>query len=107
MEGGEHALVEALKHGAWSQIRDLSDRDRALGTLAEKLSRTPTLMIESDWTPLRKLGFDDQACLEVAHIVGIFNHLTRLADGMGLELDAGTRTASESGRPLTRQAPRG
>ncbi len=42
-------------------------------------------MTESDWQPLRLLSFDDHACLEVAHIVGIFNYLTRLADGFGLQ----------------------
>ena len=57
-------------------------------------------MVEADWKPLRELGFDDAACLEVAHIVGIFNHLTRLADGMGLELDQATAAASESGKIL-------
>ena len=54
-------------------------------------------MVESDWQPLRNLGFSDRACLEVAHIVGIFNYLTRLADGLGLKLDAGTQEASETG----------
>jgi hypothetical protein len=41
-------------------------------------------MTEEDWQPLRRLGFDDRACLEVAHLVGLFNYLTRLADGFGL-----------------------
>ncbi len=54
-------------------------------------------MTEADWQPLRQLGFDDLACLELAHIVGIFNHLVRLADGLGLQLDAGTKAAAESG----------
>jgi alkylhydroperoxidase family enzyme len=80
----------------------LTDRQRALATVAEKLSATPTRMVERDWQPLRDLGFDDRACLEVAHIVGIFNHLTRLADGMGLRLDPGTREAAESGVALAR-----
>ena len=44
-------------------------------------------MVEEDWQPLRDLGFDDEMCLEVVHIVGIFNYLTRLADGFGLVLD--------------------
>ena len=51
-------------------------------------------MTEADWQPLRALGFDDQGLLEVAHIVGVFNHLTRLADGFGLQLDTGTQQAS-------------
>ena len=59
-------------------------------------------MLEEDWQPLRDLGFDDQACLEVAHVVGIFNYLTRLADGFGLQLDAATKAASASGIALKR-----
>ncbi len=57
-------------------------------------------MVESDWQPLRNLGFNDRACLEVAHIVGIFNYLTRLADGLGLQLDVATQKASETGVKL-------
>jgi alkylhydroperoxidase family enzyme len=95
-------LVEAIKERRWREVQGLSERDRALCEIAEKLSATPTRMLEDDWAPLRRLGFDDRACLEVAHIVGIFNHLTRLADGFGLQLDAGTRAAAESGIALRR-----
>jgi alkylhydroperoxidase family enzyme len=94
--------VEAIKRRAWREAPGLSERDRALCTVAEKLSGTPTRMIEADWAPLRSLGLDDEGCLEVAHIVGIFNYLTRLADGLGLQLDAGTREASETGTALRR-----
>ncbi len=94
--------MEAIKRGEWRELDDLSARDHALCAVAEKLSATPTRMTEEDWQPLRELGFDDGACLEVAHIVGIFNYLTRLADGFGLQLDAGTREASESGVALKR-----
>ncbi len=66
------------------------------------MSATPTRMTEDDWQPLRALGFDDRACLEVAHIVGIFNYLTRLADGLGLQLDPQTRAAAAGGPPLQR-----
>ena len=59
-------------------------------------------MVEKDWQPLRNLGFEDEACLEVAHIVGIFNYLTRLADGFGLKLDNGTTEASKTGIALER-----
>ncbi len=86
----------------WREVEGLTDRQRALATVAEKLSATPTRMVEGDWQPLRDLGFDDQACLEVAHIVGIFNYLTRLADGLGLQLDPGTLEAAETGVALKR-----
>lgn len=95
-------MVEAIKHRRWREVAGLSLRDRALCTVAEKLSATPTRMLEEDWQPLRDLGFDDQACLEVAHVVGIFNYLTRLADGFGLQLDTATEVASTSGVPLKR-----
>ena len=51
---------------------------------------------------LRALGFDEMGCLEVAHIVGIFNYLTRLADGFGLELHPTLMEAARSGIPLRR-----
>ncbi len=70
--------------------------------MAEKLSATPTRMVEEDWQPLRELGLDDQGLLEVAHVVGIFNYLTRLADGFGLPLDESTEEALRTGVALKR-----
>jgi len=93
--------VDAIKDKRWRDL-DLPERDRALCALAEKLSATPTRMTEDDWRPLRALGFDDRACLEVAHIVGVFNYLTRLADGLGLQLDEETARAGATGIPLRR-----
>jgi alkylhydroperoxidase family enzyme len=55
-----------------------------------------------DWDSLREVGFDDEGCLEVAHIVGVFNHLTRLADGFGIQVDAATLAAASGGPPLRR-----
>ncbi|HZO81316.1 MAG TPA: hypothetical protein VFB33_06435 [Candidatus Binataceae bacterium] len=74
----------------------MNARERALCAVAEKLSAEAVRMTEEDWKPLRELGFDDRACLEVAHIVGVFNYLTRLADGFGLRLDAPVAEASRS-----------
>ncbi len=81
---------------------DLTERELALCAVAEKMSATPTRMVPEDWGPLRDLGFSDQDCLEVGHIVGIFNYLTRMADGFGLQLDPETGHASESGETLQR-----
>ncbi|MGH7905551.1 MAG: hypothetical protein ACREP6_02895, partial [Candidatus Binataceae bacterium] len=68
--------------------------------VAWKLSLTPAKMAEQDWQPLRDLGFDDHALLEVAHIIGIFNYLTRLADGFGLKVDPQILEAAKSKVPL-------
>jgi alkylhydroperoxidase family enzyme len=75
---------------------------RALGTVAEKLSFDPTTIERADWDSLRKVGLDDEGCLEFAHIVGIFNHLTRLADGFGINVDPRTLAAASGGPPLRR-----
>ncbi len=85
MEGIEPALAQAIAERRWRELESLTPREKALCQVAEKLSATPTRMVEEDWQPLRELGFDDHACLEVAHLVGLFNYLTRLADGFGLQ----------------------
>jgi alkylhydroperoxidase family enzyme len=95
-------LVEAIKQRRWRELPGISQRERALCAIAEKISATPTRMVEQDWQPLRDLGFDDRACLEVGHIVGLFNYLTRLADGFGLQLDSKTQDAARTGIPLKR-----
>ncbi|HWG74095.1 MAG TPA: hypothetical protein VG184_08575 [Acidimicrobiales bacterium] len=41
----------------------------------------------------------------MAHIVGIFNHLTRLADGFGLQVDPATLAAASGGPTLRRRQP--
>ena len=100
-------MVEAIKHKRWRELTKLSQREQALCVLAEKLSAMPTRMVEEDWQPLRDLGFDDRACLEVAHIVGLFNYLTRLADGFGLRLDARTQESARTGIALKRSSKSG
>ena len=95
-----------MAHGRWLELDTFTARQRALCTVAEKLSATPTRMVEADWQPLRDLGFDDQALLEVGHIVGIFNYLTRMADGFGLQLDRRTLEASQTGVALRRPVER-
>jgi alkylhydroperoxidase family enzyme len=102
VEAGDPALVEAIKQKRWRELPGLSERSRALCTVAEKLSGTPTRMVEEDWEPLRELGFDDHALYEVAAIVGVFNYLTRMADGFGLQVDPIVREAGETGVPLKR-----
>ena len=94
--------MQAIEEHRWRELPGLSERDRALCTLSEKLSAQPTRMVEEDWQPLRDLGFDDEACLEVGHIVGVFNYLTRMADGFGLLLDPATERAAETGDALQR-----
>jgi uncharacterized peroxidase-related enzyme len=90
--------VGAIKRKAWRELASLTPRERALCEVAETLSATPTRMTAASWQPLRDLGFDDEAILEVIHVVGLFNYFTRLADGVGLPLDP---QIEEAGRTET------
>ena len=99
-------MIEAIKSRRWRELSGLDERSLALCHLAEKLSATPTRMTAQDWEPLRKIGFDDRMLLEVAHVVGIFNCLTRLADGFGLRVAAAIEEAGRTRTALKRPAKR-
>ena len=92
----------AIRERRWREVETLTDRERELCEVAERISKRPTSMTAADWQPLRDLGLTDEAILEVAHVVGVFNHLTRLADALGLQLDPQTEEASRTGVPLVR-----
>ena len=62
-------------------------RDLALMRYAEKLTLSPGKMVQADVQALRDAGLDDGEILEANQIIGYFNHLNRLADGLGVDLE--------------------
>ena len=65
---------------------ELDPQTRGMLDFAVKLTRTPDSMREQDVIRLRDLGLDDQQILSVAMITCLFNFMTRLADGLGVEV---------------------
>ena len=65
----------------------LSARERTMLDYAAKLTRTPSEMRESDVRDLRAVGFDDLGILHIVLLASWFNYITRVADGLGIELD--------------------
>lgn len=63
------------------------DRTRALVAYALKLTRDPARMSEADLAPLRAAGFSDHGIHDAAAIVGYFNFVNRLAEGLGVALE--------------------
>ncbi len=55
---------------------------------AVKLTRTPGEMGEGDVERLREVGFDQVAILDICQVVSYFNYVNRMADGLGVELEA-------------------
>ena len=58
---------------------------------AVKLTRDPGGMTAGDVGSLRAVGFGDREILDICQIVAYYNYANRLADGLGVELEAGWR----------------
>ncbi len=66
----------------------LTETDRALCGLAEKLTHRQHEMSEADLEALRTRGFDDRAIHDAVQVIGYFNYITRVADALGVEPEA-------------------
>ena len=63
----------------------LNAMDRALCAYADKLTRQPAAMSETDISKLRSTGLDDAAIHDATQIIGFFNYINRVADALGVE----------------------
>lgn len=55
---------------------------------AAKLTRTPAEIGVDDIAALRAAGFDDRAIHDICAITAYFAFVNRIADGLGVELEA-------------------
>ena len=83
----EPAEADAFVHAI---VRDwraapLDPADRALCELAAKLTRRQHQMSPADLDILRDSGYTDRAIHDAVQVIGYFNYITRVADGLGVE----------------------
>jgi len=78
-------LAEHLKHD-W-RTTTLTEKDIAICSWAEKLTLSPDEMNESDVHNLEKIGFSQDAISDAAQVIGYFNYINRIADGLGVDLE--------------------
>jgi uncharacterized peroxidase-related enzyme len=64
---------------------NLSPREHALCDFAVKLTHAAASIDDSDVDALRAQGLDDAAISDAIQVVGYFNYVTRVADGVGIE----------------------
>lgn len=76
-----HQIVED-----WRQA-DLSALDQALCAFSEKLTRHPHDIGRSDIETLQNHGLSDVAIHDAVQVIGYFNYINRVADGLGVELE--------------------
>ena len=65
----------------------LTDTDAALCAYAEKLTREPAHMTESDVDGLRAHGLDDEAIHDAIKVIAYFNYINRIADAVHVDLE--------------------
>ncbi len=65
---------------------DLPEKLRALMDYALKLTLTPGAMTEDSVLQLRELGYSDEQLLDATFVIGYFNFINRLADGLGVDI---------------------
>ncbi|VAW35094.1 hypothetical protein MNBD_CHLOROFLEXI01-162 [hydrothermal vent metagenome] len=79
-------MVDALKTD-WRSAA-LDEADAAMLLYAEKLTLTPWEMVEADVIALRDVGFSDAAVLDINQVTSYYAYVNRLADGLGVALEA-------------------
>jgi uncharacterized peroxidase-related enzyme len=62
----------------------LSEQDRAMLDYAVQVTKDATRISRADMEKLRRVGFDDQAILQITLIVAWFNYINRVADALGV-----------------------
>lgn len=73
---------------------ELTPRLEAILNYATLLARDPSVVQEEDVQVLRRAGLSDEEILSVVLITCTYSFMTRLAEGLGVELDERTHEAA-------------
>ena len=89
---GDDARADAIEKALHARKPEdvFEGRELALLEYAAKLTLKPGEMIESDVGALRAQGVDDGEILEANQIVGYFNYVNRLLNGLGVTTEGDT-----------------
>ncbi len=83
--GGTVELTQQLKSNY--READLPEREMAMLEFAELLTVAPANVVEDDISRLRDLGWTDEDVVDIVHQTALFNYMTRVADGLGIEME--------------------
>lgn len=76
-----HALVKDWRSSP------ISDEDMRLCKFAQKLTHRQHEVSAQDLDDLRAVGFSDRAIHDAVQVIGYFNYITRVADGLGVDAE--------------------
>lgn len=77
--------VRAVGEGPWES---LEDKDLKVCRFVEKLTANPSAMTEDDLSPLREVGYGDDAVLDIVQVAAYFNFVNRMVLGLGVPLES-------------------
>lgn len=67
------------------RLASLSDADRSLCDYAVKLTLAPEKVGETDVARLREIGYSDEQITVAVQVIGYFNYINRVAEGLGVD----------------------
>ncbi len=82
---GDDALAKAVQKDF--RASSLEAAHKALCEWAEKLTLKPAKCNRDDVEGLKAHGWSEEQIASAAQVIGYFNHLNRLADGLGIDLE--------------------
>lgn len=74
---------------------DLKNEHVTLLDFAKKLTFHPDQMSEGDVSELNEAGYSDKAVVEAVQLIGYFNYINRVIDGLGAEPEPEMRFDNE------------
>jgi len=77
----------------------LSHRERAICDYAAKLTHEPHVMEKADVEALRAAGLGDGEILDACQVAAYYAYVNRMAEGLGVELEAYWDLLDERRRP--------
>jgi uncharacterized peroxidase-related enzyme len=96
--GGTVELTQQLK--ANYRKADVTEAEMAMLEFAELLTLEPSNVVEEDIERLRAHGWGDEDIVDIVHQTALFNYMTRIADGLGIELEPGMAAVEERDREV-------
>jgi uncharacterized peroxidase-related enzyme len=76
----------------------LSSEDRALCDFAAKLTLRPGAMQKQDFDLLTRHGFTDEQITVAVQVIGYFNYINRIAEGLGVDPEEWMRPSAAEWR---------
>ncbi len=79
---------------------DISLAEMVMLEFAELLTVQPSNVVEADVDRLREHGWNDADVVDIVHVTALFNYMSRVADGLGVEMEDYVLEAEERDRAV-------